>query len=139
MVGGYFWYFVGMTACIVFLTRFLVLYFYLWCHVDLSHFAWTPYFTSWSNMYIYIYIYIIDMFLSSTNLYKSLFFSQLLFWKGGLFFSLTWYLARTTDEIEHLLCFSSNVEFLGVLSSNFEIFWSVQRSPTHDQLGTVSS
>ena len=42
-------------------------------------------------------------------------------------------LARTTDYGEHPWCLSSHGEFLGVLSSNFKIFQSTQRSPTFEQ------
>ena len=36
----------------------LILWFYLWCHIDFSYFQWAPSFTIWSNPFIYIYIYI---------------------------------------------------------------------------------
>ena len=41
-------------------------------------------------------------------------------------------LDRTKDEVEHPWCLFYLGEFLGVLSSNFAIFRSNRRSPTHE-------
>ena len=56
----------------------------------------------------------------------------------GVMFVFPCFLARITDEVKHPWRRSSRGEFLGVLSSNFEIFLSTRRSPTRKWRGTVS-
>ena len=86
LLEGYFWYFFGMTSCIVseshlvdililfimsrwpqsFFVNFIVLqidlilylnlfwlmwYFYLWCHIDISRFRALHNFTNWFNLF----------------------------------------------------------------------------------------
>ena len=48
-------------------------------------------------------------------------------------------LTRIIDEVEHPSTLSSNGEFLGVLSSNFSIFQSTQRSPTLEHHGVITA
>ena len=52
------------------------------------------------------------------------------FLQRGVILSFISSLERTTDEVDNSWCLSSHGEFLGVLSSNFAIFQSTQRSPT---------
>ena len=57
----------------------------------------------------------------------------------GIIFLFTWYLARTTYEVEHPWSISSHGELLEVISSNFTMFLSTQCYPTCDQRGVVSA
>ena len=59
--------------------------------------------------------------------------------KRGVIFLFPCSLARTTYEVYHPCCLSYHGEFLGVLSSNIEIFQSVRRSPTFEQCGAINA
>ena len=74
-----------------------------------------------------MYIYKWYVFVKHKYVWMTI-FSQLLFWKGGIIFVFAWYLVMTTYEVEHPWC----GKFLGILSSNFEIFLSEWLSPTND-------
>ena len=50
----------------------------------------------------------------------------------GYCFVFNLFFAGTTDEVYHPYFLSYRGEFLGVLSSNFVIFQSTQRSPARD-------
>ena len=57
----------------------------------------------------------------------------------GIIFMFPFSIAITTDEVDHPWCISSYCDFLGVLRSNFAIFQSMRRSPTHDQRGVITT
>ena len=61
------------------------------------------------------------------------------FLKEGIIFIFPCSLARTTDEIEHPWCLYSHGGFLINWRSNFAIFRSTQRSPTHEHRRSISA
>ena len=117
----------------------LILIFCLWCHINLSNFAWTPSFLSCYNPVLYLYINLIVMYFVKAQLCKNDYFSPNSFAAKGDNFSFPCYLARTTDEVYHSLCISSRGEFLGIWRSNFLIFWSTWRSTMREQCMSIAA
>ena len=94
-IEGYFWHYIGITECDMYLTILLILLI-LWCHINFSHFEWTHNFMSWSNPFLYIYmLYIFPI-------YKYVRMTILIinpFSEKRKEFNFSWYLARTSWDI----------------------------------------
>ena len=61
------------------------------------------------------------------------------FLQGGVILIFPCSLYSTTYLVEHPGCLSSHCGLLGILRSNFAIFWSKQRSPTREQRGAITA
>ena len=80
---------------------------------------------------IHIFVYV--------QLCKNDYFSPNSFSAKGYNFLFPWYLAKTTDEVEHTWYLSSHSKLLGVWRSNFSIFRSTQLSSTREQRGEITA
>ena len=109
----------------------LMLWLYLWCHIDPNNFAWTPLFYEFILLSL-ICRNISDIFGHAQICMNDCFFLITSSAKGVIFVFLC-PIARKADEVEHPWCLSSRGDFLGVLRSNFLIFQSIQCSPTFEQ------
>ena len=89
-------------------------------------------------IYIFIYIYMSNMFLSSTNLSRWLFFSPLLSFKGR-WFLFPCYLAWTAYDRGYPCCLYYHGGLLGVWCFNFFIFQSTRHSPTCKHRGVINA
>ena len=131
VVDKYLWYFLEWRHVSYLNLVCLILWFYLLCHVELSHFEWNQSFPILSNpVYMYIYKYYI--------LLRTILLPIALLLRGIIFVYL-WSLLRTTDEVEHPCCLYYYGDLSDVWCSNVLIFQSMWLSPTREEHGAVSA